>query len=334
MSTSIMTSSSDRSANDNEVVSSLLNAGYTQAIKIADSMQGSVWRSLATYSNSNVVIKAANKSLHNMSMVVINGLTYSVYENIVNETAILKYLTEDTLCPKSLVKYLNGFESNDSYFLVMQDGHHSLFNFTQSIHQYIESGHIEVADWHRMVKIIVKQMVECIEYIHSKGVCHFDISLENFLIDNIDVQVHQKDGKSKVKFCFEDTPTVKLCDFGIAEYFPNGDFTSNKFCGKKHYRSPEVVRREGKFNAMSNDTFCLGVCVFMLIIGTAPWVKAHETDKCFEFIMNGHLTLLLQKMGRVQYVNNDLMDLFNGLFEYEGKRMDIESIKKSAWLNC
>ena len=40
---------------------------------------------------------------------------------------------------------------------------------------------------------------------------------------------------------------------------------SNKFCGKRRYKSPEVAKKRGQFNARCNDVFCLGV--FPVIVG-------------------------------------------------------------------
>ena len=111
----------------------------------------------------------------------------------------------------------------------MQDGGQQLFQFIQKVHQYIAVGRIDINEWHKMVKIIFKQMVECIEYIHSKNVAHLDISLENFLISEINVEC-SKDGQ-KLSFCFNDDIQCKLCDFGLAQYFKNGDFASSKNCG-------------------------------------------------------------------------------------------------------
>ena len=91
----------------------------------------------------------------------------------------------------------------------MEDGGHSLFDFVAKAHRFIENGQIEILEWQRIVKIIFKQMIECIEYVHNQNICHFDISLENFLINDIDVVV--KDNK----LCFQsDDIAVKLCDFG------------------------------------------------------------------------------------------------------------------------
>ena len=57
-----------------------------------------------------MVIKATNKGLHRKNLVVLNGVEYRVQENILRETSILKYLSNDKRCPQSLTKYLDCFQ--------------------------------------------------------------------------------------------------------------------------------------------------------------------------------------------------------------------------------
>ena len=115
----------------------------------------------------------------------------------------------------------------------MEDGGStSLFEFTVKVHQLIESGHIEISEWQKVVKIIFKQMVDCLEYLHNKNICHFDISLENFLINDVKVEYDENNKNStKMRFVTNDI-VVKLCDFGLSELFTKDEgFKTKKFCG-------------------------------------------------------------------------------------------------------
>jgi len=230
-----------------------------------------------------------------------------------------------------MVHFVRCFQSNNDYYLAMEDGGHSLFEFTQSAHQCIEAGQLSIAEWHKMVKVIFKQMVECVEYIHSKNVCHFDISIENFLLNEVEIE-YENEGK-QIKFCHDKIIQTKLCDFGLSKYFHNADFMSSKYCGKRQYRSPEVVERKKPFDAAKNDIFSLGVCLFMMISGGNPWNAASKNDQCFMEIVNGNLSPLLTAWKKEKYVNEDLMELFDGFFQFEADRIDIDGIKKSSWFN-
>ena len=80
----------------------------------------------------------------------------------------------------------------------------------------MHSDKLEVSHWIKICKVIFKQIVECIEYIHSRNVCHFDISLSKFVINDawINYQQNENIKQKAVQVPIEDIQ-VKLCDFGI-----------------------------------------------------------------------------------------------------------------------
>ena len=95
----------------------------------------------------------------------------------------------------------------------MEDGGSSLFNFVKIAHKLIRTKQIDIAHWHKVVRIILKQMVEAIEYIHSLNIAHFDISLENWLINDVHFTVTVGGKHQKLNFDLNNI-SVKLCDFG------------------------------------------------------------------------------------------------------------------------
>ena len=60
----------------------------------------------------------------------------------------------------------------------MEDGGQSLLLFVQKAYKMIERNKLDIAEWLKVCHLLFKQMIECIEYIHSKNISHFDISLE------------------------------------------------------------------------------------------------------------------------------------------------------------
>ena len=105
----------------------------------------------------------------------------------------------------------------------------------------------------------------------------------------------------------------------------------NAYSGKPCYQSPEIVDKSESFNAKSNDIFCLGVTLFMMICGCSPFRKASVNDKGFKTILNGDLKRLLRKWRKEMYVNDDIMELFDGFFQFEQERIDIVQIKESKF---
>lgn len=124
--------------------------------------------------------------------------------------------------------------SETDYFCVVENGGKQLLRFTQLAHDHISAGKMNnFSEWQPVVRLIMKQMVQCIEFMlsvygvrtyrntmnvldrHSKRICHFDISLENVIIAQHEGGYIQ----------------CKLCDFGLSEFFKSTDFTTQKYCG-------------------------------------------------------------------------------------------------------
>eukprot|EP01083_Nonionella_stella_P286986 976793_1 len=326
--------------NTRKILRVLKKIGFTQGTKIVDTLQGSIWRAekkKKTSPGETAIIKITDQHLHKHSLTVpINGNRYHVKEDILLEQSILKYLTEQENVPKSVVKFEKFCRSNSSYYLVMEDGGSSLFNFINKSHQLARLPKVEVCNWSEVVHIIFKQMIECIDYIHSKNVCHFDISLENFVINDVDIEVVKSINTHvhKLKFV-TDNIQIKLVDFGLAQLFTKSDCLSSKICGKMNYKSPEVISKKKGFDAKKNDIWCLGVCLFSMATGGSIWDSASENNIIFQHVMSGHLQHVLKKWKFISNnydMDNDLIDLLQSIFQYESCRIKLKSIKAHEWL--
>lgn len=120
-------------ANENRLKGLLQKSGYENAVKLTDSLQGSIWRAMNKTTKDSVVIKATQKNLHQHGIVIINGMPVDVEEDIIKETAILKYLTEfefeseseqnhdkqtKKAIPNSFVKYIDSFQTYAIYIFI------------------------------------------------------------------------------------------------------------------------------------------------------------------------------------------------------------------------
>jgi len=72
---------------------------------------------------------------------------------------------------------------------------------------------------------LVKQMLSAVRYIHSKGIIHRDLKLENFLFDTAD-------GDSE----------LRMIDFGLSKHFKSGE-THHEPVGTRYTVAPEVLRK-------------------------------------------------------------------------------------------
>eukprot|EP01084_Bolivina_argentea_P044679 82207_1 len=322
----------DESQYNEEVARIFKKLGYETGIKISDTLQGSIWRISKTNHKSaqqdTSILKVTSKFLQKHKKASFNGQTYNVKEDIISEQNILKFLTEQKDCSDTIVKYKWFFTTNTDLYLHMEDGGDSIFDFIKKAHRLIHNGNLDVNHWKQISKIIFKQMVESVCYIHSKRICHFDISLENFVINDVQCAIkHYSEKKWKIQFV-PHSIKVKLCDFGVAEKFENAnDLSSNKWCGKSQYQSPEIRNKIKIFDAKKNDTFCLGVCLFALCVGCFPWNVASVTDNNFTYVMNHSIAELLAHWNFVDVVDQDLLVIMDFLLQYEENRIDLLKVK-------
>jgi serine/threonine protein kinase len=112
-------------------------------------------------------------------------------------------------------------------------------------------------------KPLFKQILEAIEYIHSQGIAHRDLKLENVLMDEFG--------------------HIKIIDFGFSRFADPGQMFATP-CGSPAYAAPEVVCAE-QYDGRMADIWSLGVMLFALITGEFPW-KGTNQIQIFNQIKN------------------------------------------------
>jgi serine/threonine protein kinase len=110
-----------------------------------------------------------------------------------------------------------------------------------------------------------RQVCEAVQYLHEHEIIHRDIKPENILLDK--------------------TGSIKLCDFG---WCAKGTETRTTFCGTLDYMAPEMVMGGG--HSFSIDLWALGVLLYELVHGSAPFTARKESDKCRQ-ILNSSYTV-------------------------------------------
>lgn len=101
----------------------------------------------------------------------------------------------------------------------------------------------------QFIKSIFRQLIEVIEYIHSKNICHRDIKPENIIVD--------------------ESNNLKLIDFGFCVFEADTNSIKNKL-GSLHYAAPECFQANPYFGKPA-DIWATGIILFALWTRHLPW---------------------------------------------------------------
>ena len=100
-----------------------------------------------------------------------------------------------------------------------------------------------------------KEILEALQYIHSRGIVHRDIKPDNIVFD----------GEMR----------AKLVDFGLSTEF--GPKRCSTPCGTPFYIAPEVITSQ-EYDGPKADLWSFGVTLFLLINRTFPFPEMSQTQ--------------------------------------------------------
>lgn len=165
-----------------------------------------------------------------------------------------------------------------------------------------------------IVRTYFHQLIAGLEYIHSQGVAHLDLKLDNILLGN-DMQ-------------------LKIIDFDQAQSTKDDVITSG---GTVCYRAPEVI--DGSCSEMTAaDIFSAGVMLFAFLARQFPFTEKEDPTatnvNCYSTFVNNNehfWTGKIKQRGK-NIFSEDFMDLVNGMCNDDAlERYTISQIKCSKW---
>ena len=114
-----------------------------------------------------------------------------------------------------------------------------------------------------LLKLFSYQMLKCIGYLHSLGICHRDIKPQNILIDPEDY-------------------TLKLCDFGCAKHLVSTESNIAYICSR-FYRPPELVMGATRYTTQV-DVWSMGCVIAELVLNKPIFPGKTATDQLMEIM--------------------------------------------------
>lgn len=217
----------------------LLRNRYSFVRNLEAGSFGKVTCALDTTTNTKVAIKAMKRTTP--------GGTFMAR----HEISIMKRLGYH----RSICQLLDVFETRKFIVLVLEylpggDMYDAIHNNT-SLGMAFQDNPDLFAD-------LCRQLIDVIQFSHSKGVYHRDIKPENLLL--------AEDG------------SVKLCDWGLATSAVKcGDFN----VGTEKYMAPETLGKHEEndiYDARRADAYSLGITLLYILFGKCPFRRALSSD--------------------------------------------------------
>ena len=143
----------------------------------------------------------------------------------------------------NIIKMRDLFENSENYYIVLE------FMDGSDLFDHLKSRHFKISE--DRARELAIQIARALQYLHSYGIVHRDLKLENVMMsDNTDKAV------------------PKLVDFGLAKIIGPTEKAVEPF-GTLGYVAPEVLKKE-PYN-QSCDLWSLGCITYALMSGSLPF---------------------------------------------------------------
>jgi hypothetical protein len=180
-----------------------------------------------------------------------------------------------------------------------------------------------------------RQVMHGIQYLHSKGICHRDLSPENVMIDGTSALLIDMGMCLRIPYTDPKAPPVAGID-GLAPgvsviqrgrqrrlIHPQGA------CGKLPYMSPEIYRNRQPFDGVAVDVWTAGTILFCMVTGNRSYQRPHSSDPQFYWMTHG-LARLIQDWGVT--LSDECLHLLQFMMQIDQRmRLTVEEVLDHPW---
>ncbi|KAI0392581.1 kinase-like protein [Xylariaceae sp. FL0594] len=151
----------------------------------------------------------------------------------------------------NIVNAIHSFETDAHFYLVLE------YCSRGDLYEAIRNGTGPLETEH--VRRFMLELVDAVEYMHSKGVYHRDIKPENIFL--------------------AESGTMKLGDFGLAT---TDKWSYETTVGSDRYMSPEQYDSAGAgYSPAQADIWAIGICLLNILFSRNPFTTPTEADPLF-----------------------------------------------------
>ena len=249
-----------------------------------------------------VAIKSFNKSNLNTNSENMKKILY--------ETNLMKKLNHP-----NITKILEMFEDKEYILIIMEyiNGG-NLFSFLKK--------HRKISE--KTAKLLFKQIILGIKYMHDHNIVHRDIKLENILIDL--------------------NNNIKICDFGIGRVLSSPDQPLYDQCGTPMYIAPEILlcSKDKGYKGFPVDIWSSGIALYILLSGALPFSLKSESKSFYsssQSKLNDNNSIELQysiinkEPNEIENISDEAKDLISKLLiKNPEERITCEEILEHPWM--
>lgn len=166
-------------------------------------------------------------------MIKMKGKT-----NIINEISIMRKLKHP-----NLIHLYEIYESPDYIYLILES-----LEGGELLSRILEKGSYD----EYTISLLLRKMLEALDYMHSRKIIHRDIKPENLLLRNQ-----------------ENDYDLVIADFGLATQYADPSKIKIKRCGTPGFIAPEFLNPKGNDDkniqfTEKSDIFGVGIILYML----------------------------------------------------------------------
>jgi len=265
-----------------------INLVYNLCDTIGEGFTGKVWKaSLKGYPKKLFAIKSIRKS----------SSSDKNFKYFKGEVDLLKELDHP-----NIIRFFECYQDQKCYHLVLEYCEGSDLVKLVEKHKGLSEG---------LAKKFIFQAMLAINYLHTVGIVHRDVKLDNFLLNKAD----------------ESVADIKLIDFGFARNF-RGDKLYSQI-GTPWYVAPEVLNKSSSYD-QSCDVWSLGVLLYIMLYAEPPF-KGNNNIEIFHQIADKKLDFTQSKY---KNTNPEILELLSQLLQKNpAERTTITKALESKWFH-
>lgn len=197
----------------------------------------------------------------------------------------------------NVVQFYDHMVEEETIFLVME------YCAGGDLHRHIRETSTNCCLEEPEALTIMTQVLRGAHFLHSHGIAHRDLSLENVLLS------HQG--------------TCKIADFGLST---DATKPSRDYVGKEFYMAPEVVARES-YDPKKADVWSIGIMWFMMLTGSPLLTIASPSEKGYLALANHGVGAVFTAWGLRDRISDETINLIGQMLQIDPtKRISLEAV--------